>query len=53
MLKPTKEGNTIVLACKGVDLPARELAEWIIQDRLPVRFQMQLHKQLWGDAQGR
>jgi 7-carboxy-7-deazaguanine synthase len=31
----------------------RELAEWIIADRLPVRFQMQLHKQLWGDAQGR
>jgi 7-carboxy-7-deazaguanine synthase len=31
----------------------RELAEWILADRLPVRFQMQLHKQLWGDAQGR
>jgi 7-carboxy-7-deazaguanine synthase len=35
------------------ELPARELAEWILADRLPVRFQMQLHKQLWGDAQGR
>ena len=35
------------------ELPARELAEWILEDRLPVRFQMQLHKQLWGDAQGR
>ena len=33
--------------------PARELAEWIIQDRLPVRFQMQLHKLLWGDEKGR
>ena len=31
----------------------RELVEWILADRLPVRFQMQLHKQLWGDAQGR
>jgi 7-carboxy-7-deazaguanine synthase len=31
----------------------RELAEWILADRLPVRFQMQLHKALWGDAQGR
>jgi len=31
----------------------RALAEWILADRLPVRFQMQLHKQLWGDAQGR
>ena len=32
---------------------ARELAEWIIADRLPVRFQVQLHKILWGEEQGR
>ena len=32
---------------------ARDLAEWIIEDRLPVRFQTQLHKQLWGEEQGR
>jgi 7-carboxy-7-deazaguanine synthase len=32
---------------------ARELAEWILADRLPVRFQMQLHKELWGDARGK
>jgi 7-carboxy-7-deazaguanine synthase len=31
----------------------RELAEWIIEDKLPVRFQMQLHKLLWNDAAGR
>ena len=31
----------------------RELAEWIIADKLPVRFQMQLHKLLWNDAAGR
>jgi 7-carboxy-7-deazaguanine synthase len=30
-----------------------ELAEKILQDRLPVRFQIQLHKLLWGDAQGK
>ncbi|MBK1691352.1 7-carboxy-7-deazaguanine synthase QueE [Ectothiorhodospira mobilis] len=30
-----------------------ELAEWIVADRLPVRFQWQLHKLLWGDARGR
>jgi 7-carboxy-7-deazaguanine synthase len=30
----------------------RELAEWILEDRLPVRFQMQLHKLLWNDAPG-
>lgn len=34
-------------------LEARVLAEWIITDRLPVRFQLQLHKILWGDAPGR
>lgn len=30
-----------------------QLAEKIIQDNLPVRFQIQLHKYLWGDAQGK
>ena len=29
------------------------LAEWILADRLPVRFQLQLHKVLWGDVPGR
>ena len=29
------------------------LAEWIVRDRLPVRFQLQLHKILWQDARGR
>ena len=31
----------------------RELAEWMLEDRLPARFQVQLHKILWDDAQGR
>jgi 7-carboxy-7-deazaguanine synthase len=31
----------------------RELAEWIIADRLDVRFQLQLHKLLWDDAAGK
>jgi 7-carboxy-7-deazaguanine synthase len=30
-----------------------ELAGWILEDRLPVRFQLQLHKLLWGDEPGR
>jgi 7-carboxy-7-deazaguanine synthase len=30
----------------------RELAEWILAEHLPVRFQMQLHKLLWNDAPG-
>jgi 7-carboxy-7-deazaguanine synthase len=29
------------------------LADWILEDRLPVRFQLQLHKILWGDVPGR
>ncbi len=32
---------------------ATELAEWIIRDRLQVRFQFQLHKFLWGDVAGK
>ena len=34
-------------------LPARDLADWILADRLPVRFQMQLHKVLWGNVPGK
>lgn len=29
-----------------------ELAEWVLQDRLPVRMQVQLHKILWGEKPG-
>jgi len=34
-------------------LASRQLAEWILADRLPVRFQVQLHKLLWGEERGR
>lgn len=34
-------------------LPPRQLADWIVADRLPVRLQIQLHKLLWGDEPGR
>lgn len=30
----------------------RELADWVVSDNLPVRFQLQLHKILWEDAPG-
>lgn len=33
-------------------LEPRRLAEWILRDRLPVRFQLQLHKLLWGEVPG-
>ena len=32
---------------------ARQLAEWVLADRLPVRVQLQLHKLLWGDVPGK
>ena len=35
------------------ELDPRDLADWIVADRLPVRFQMQLHKLLWYDEPGR
>jgi 7-carboxy-7-deazaguanine synthase len=34
------------------ELAPRELADWIVADRLPVRMQMQMHKLLWGDVPG-
>jgi 7-carboxy-7-deazaguanine synthase len=34
-------------------LAPTQLADWILADRLPVRFQLQLHKVLWGDVPGR
>lgn len=33
-------------------LAPRQLAEWVIADNLPVRFQLQLHKLLWDDVPG-
>src|SRR5690606_12139465 len=35
------------------EVSPRELADWIVADRLPVKFQMQLHKLLWNDEPGR
>lgn len=32
---------------------ARDLAQWVLDERVPVRLQIQLHKVLWGDTPGR
>ena len=37
---------------QGQQSPA-ELADWLLADKLPVRFQLQLHKVLWGDVAGK
>ena len=34
-------------------VPPRELADWIVAGKLPVRYQLQLHKILWNDEAGR
>lgn len=34
-------------------LEPRQLADWIVDDRLKVRFQIQVHKLLWGDVPGK
>ena len=59
--------NWAVAACREYDLSdrcevlfspvfeklqPRDLAEWILEAGIPVRFQLQLHKLLWGDQPG-
>jgi len=35
------------------EVDPKALAEWILEDRLPVRLQLQLHKLLWGGEPGK
>jgi 7-carboxy-7-deazaguanine synthase len=52
--EPALTGHAAVLFSPSFEqLPARQLADWILEDRLPVRLQLQLHKILWGDERGR
>ena len=43
----------VLFSPSAEQLPARKLADWILEDRLPVRFQLQLHKVLWGNVPGK
>ena len=43
----------VLFSPSAEQLSARDLADWILADRLPVRFQMQLHKVLWGNVPGK
>ncbi|MFC6838565.1 7-carboxy-7-deazaguanine synthase QueE [Xanthomonas theicola] len=47
------ERCTVWFSPSKSELAPRDLADWIVADRLPVRFQMQLHKLLWNDEPGR
>ncbi|KAA0696980.1 7-carboxy-7-deazaguanine synthase QueE [Halopseudomonas laoshanensis] len=42
----------VLFSPSHAQLTPRQLAEWIVEDNLPVRFQMQLHKYLWNDEPG-
>ncbi len=46
-------GCTALFSPSHEQLPARELADWILEDRVPVRMQIQLHKYLWGNVPGK
>lgn len=49
----TNRVSDVLFSPSHHDINAADLADWIIADRLPVRFQMQLHKILWNDEPGR
>ena len=52
-------GNRLQVPCPVFFSPSYEqleantLADWILEDQLPVRLQLQMHKLLWGDVPGR
>lgn len=47
-----KRAGEVLFSPSFGQLSATDLANWIVADNLPVRFQMQLHKLLWNDAAG-
>ena len=51
--KEVPAGIPILFSPVADSLSPKDLAEWIMADKLPVRFQIQMHKILWGDEQGR
>jgi 7-carboxy-7-deazaguanine synthase len=43
----------VLFSPSNEQLPAEQLAQWILDDQLNVRFQIQLHKVLWGNQVGK
>lgn len=52
-LHMVETGAAILFSPSYQQVSSKALAEWIIDDNLPVRFQVQVHKFLWGDVEGR
>lgn len=46
------ERAQVIFSSSWEQLPPKDLANWILEDQLPIRFQLQLHKILWADARG-
>lgn len=44
------ERTQVLFSCVHGTVAPREVAEWILRDRLPVRFQLPLHKELWPES---
>ncbi|MDH3199379.1 MAG: radical SAM protein [Myxococcales bacterium] len=45
--------HSVLLSCVWGELDPKDLARWVLQDKMPVRVQIQTHKVIWGaDAQG-
>ncbi len=47
------ERGEVLFSPAAPQMEPKLLAEWILADRLPVRFQLQLHKSLWGEERAR
>ncbi|MEX2131034.1 MAG: 7-carboxy-7-deazaguanine synthase QueE, partial [Pseudohongiellaceae bacterium] len=52
MLNLTERVGEVLLSPSYTQLPAQQLAAWILQDGMDVRMQLQMHKLIWGDAPG-
>lgn len=46
------EKVTVLFSPVTGSMPPADLAEWIIEENLPVRLQLQLHKVIWGNRRG-
>lgn len=44
---------TVLFSPSHEQVPPGQLADWLLADHLPVRFQLQLHKYLWGNVAGK
>lgn len=48
----TSRAADVFFSASHGELESSQLADWILEDELPVRLQLQLHKLLWGDKPG-